>query len=76
MKLSKDVLSNPGDWQEKGVVFPRFDWESVRRRTAEKPVWLHFGAGNIFRAFPARAQQLLLDEGLADSGIVEGGSVD
>ncbi|MDU4959090.1 MAG: mannitol dehydrogenase family protein [Sporomusaceae bacterium] len=70
MKLSKDVLSNPGDWQEKGVVFPRFDWESVRRRTAEKPVWLHFGAGNIFRAFPARAQQLLLDEGLADSGIV------
>lgn len=70
MKLSQDVLTNPHDWLRQGVVFPRFDREKVRLRTEEKPVWLHFGAGNIFRAFPARLQQQLLDRGLADSGIV------
>jgi fructuronate reductase len=38
--------------------------------TEKAPAWVHFGAGNIFRAFPAALQQSLLDEGLATSGIV------
>jgi len=33
-------------------------------------VWLHFGAGNIFRALPAMIQQRLLNEGLQDTGII------
>lgn len=38
--------------------------------TQEKPVWLHFGAGNIFRGFIARLQQDLLNQGIAGEGIV------
>ena len=36
----------------------------------ERPVWLHFGAGNIFRAYMAKLQQRLLDQGEARTGIV------
>ena len=40
------------------------------RNTQARPTWLHFGPGNIFRAFPALAQQKLLNQGLTDTGIV------
>ena len=42
----------------------------MAEKTAEKPVWVHFGAGNIFRGFIAGLQQRLLNAGLAESGIV------
>ena len=36
----------------------------MRAETKRKtPRWIHFGAGNIFRAFPAVLVQKLLDEG-------------
>jgi len=37
--------------------------------TAENPKWIHFGAGNIFRAFPAALSQSLLEKGLEKTGI-------
>jgi fructuronate reductase len=40
------------------------------RRTLENPRWLHFGAGNILRAFIAPLQQRLLNLGGADTGII------
>ncbi len=42
----------------------------------EAPVWLHFGAGNIFRGFLAAAQQTLLNTGRADTGILAAESFD
>jgi fructuronate reductase len=38
--------------------------------TTAAPTWVHFGAGNIFRVFPAALQQKLLDEGLEQKGII------
>ena len=38
--------------------------------TTDEPVWVHFGAGNIFRGFIAGLQQRLLNKGLQRSGIV------
>lgn len=38
--------------------------------TSETPVWIHFGAGNIFRGFIAGLHQKLLHEGLARSEII------
>jgi fructuronate reductase len=38
--------------------------------TGKTPEWAHFGAGNIFRAFPAALQQALLEEGSVKTGIV------
>ena len=38
--------------------------------TKEAPYWVHFGAGNLFRAFQANVAQNLLNEGVLDRGIV------
>jgi fructuronate reductase len=38
--------------------------------TKAAPTWVHFGAGNIFRAFIAALQQKLLNEGASDKGII------
>jgi fructuronate reductase len=40
------------------------------RATKIAPKWVHFGAGNIFRAFPAALQQVLLDQGIEQTGII------
>ena len=40
------------------------------------PIWVHFGAGNIFRGFPARLQEELVEKGLSDKGIIVGEGFD
>ncbi len=70
MKLNLSELKNKASWQSRGYVLPDFDIEKIRKNTLESPIWLHFGAGNIFRAFPAALQQTLLDEGFSDKGII------
>ena len=70
MKLSYEGLNNKSDWKAAGVKLPAFDIREMCAETAQHPVWVHIGAGNIFRAFIARTQQVLLNEGLAKSGIV------
>lgn len=49
---------------------PNFDLTEMVNNTLKSPEWIHFGAGNIFRAFLANAQQKLLDKGLSDKGII------
>ena len=51
MKLDKTILQEGRAPQ--GYALPEYDREAMVRRTMEAPTWLHFGAGNIFRAFPA-----------------------
>ncbi len=57
------------EWKEKGYKMPSYDVRQMRKMTNLYPVWVHFGAGNIFRAFHAAAAQKLLDKGLMQSGI-------
>jgi fructuronate reductase len=45
-------------------------------KTEKQPTWVHFGAGNIFRIFPAALQQELLSKGLAETGIIVGEGFD
>jgi len=70
MKLNISNLKNKEFWQSKGYQLPNFDIEKMKENTLKNPMWLHFGAGNIFRAFPAALQQDLLDKGLSDRGII------
>ncbi|MBQ7678530.1 MAG: mannitol dehydrogenase family protein [Butyrivibrio sp.] len=53
-----------------GYKLPAFDYEAVRAATEERPVWVHFGAGNIFRAFQANLCQELLNRGRMDTGLI------
>lgn len=70
MKLSNDGLKNIDQWREKGYELPMYDIEKIKEDTMKEPVWLHFGAGNLFRAFTAASQNKLLNEGKSDKGII------
>ena len=70
MKLSRQEIKAEEKWLESGVELPKFDYEKTAENTHNRPTWIHFGAGNIFRAFQANLQQRLLDEGLTDTGLI------
>ncbi len=70
MELSLSGIQNQKVWEAAGVQLPRQNIPEMIRETEENPVWVHFGAGNIFRIFIAGLHQKLLDEGLVRSGII------
>ena len=70
MKLTLNALQDKAWWQEHGYELPLYDIPRVRAATFSAPRWLHLGAGNIFRAFLAHAQQRLLNQRDAESGII------
>ena len=70
MKLSYQGIQDKAAFEAAGIALPKFDWQAMCAATEKAPVWVHFGAGNIFRGFIAVLQQRLLNEGLATSGIV------
>ena len=69
MKLSYEGLKDKTEWVEKGYHLPAYDVQKVAAETAKNPVWIHFGAGNIFRAFQANLAQEMLENGDMTSGI-------
>lgn len=70
MKLSQKGLENRAQWEEKGYSLPKFDREAVTAATKKNPFWIHFGAGNIFRAFQANVVQNLLNDKTLDRGLI------
>lgn len=70
MRLCSEELSNKALWEEKGYKLPGYDREAVAKKTKENPFWIHFGAGNIFRAFQANVVQNMLNAGTLDRGLV------
>ena len=72
MKLN-DILSgqlNAAEWEAKGYQLPKFDIKALREKTAKEPTWVHFGGGNIFRAFPAAILNDALNTGKYDRGVI------
>ena len=61
---------DPAEWAQKGYRLPEFDIQAMREKTRRAPTWVHFGAGNLFRAFPAALLQDLLDAGGYDRGVI------
>ena len=76
MKMNQAALADREAWAKAGVALPAYDVPAMVRRTKENPIWVHFGAGNIFRGFIAALQQRLLNEGLADRGIIAADTFD
>ncbi|MBQ7956317.1 MAG: mannitol dehydrogenase family protein [Lachnospiraceae bacterium] len=70
MELNNRGLENKEQWEKAGYALPKFDREKVTAATKENPYWIHFGAGNIFKAFQANVVQNLLNEGVLDRGLV------
>lgn len=70
MRLNEEGLKNRQEWEAAGYSLPQYDRQEVKRKTEEAPFWIHFGAGNIFRAFQANVVQNLLNDGVLDRGLV------
>ncbi len=71
MKLTlQGIREGKADFEKAGYRLPSFDYDTVKKNTYERPVWIHFGAGNIFRAFQANVVQNLLNQGVLDVGLI------
>ena len=71
MKLTLDgIRKDRAAFEAAGYRLPAFDYDTVAENTRKRPVWIHFGAGNIFRAFQANVMQNLLNEGIMDTGLI------
>ena len=70
MKLCSEGIADKNAWESKGYHLPSYDVKEVSDNTDKNPVWVHFGAGNIFRAYHARLAQEMIEKGLINSGIV------
>lgn len=71
MKLTRAGLeADRTAFEAAGYQLPTFDYEKICSNTLTRPVWIHFGAGNIFKAFQANVMQQLLNRGIMDVGLI------
>ncbi len=66
----KGIQDSRESYKEKGYMLPGYDRAAVAEATVESPEWIHFGAGNIFRAFQGNLMQRLLDAGEIRTGLI------
>lgn len=69
MKFNEQSLTDASWYAQRKITLPKFDLPAVRDFSRKNPGWLHFGPGNIFRAFVAALQQKLLDAGKCNYAI-------
>ena len=70
MKLNRASLADKAGWAAAHVELPKYDVAAVAEATKKAPTWVHFGTGNIFRAYIAALAQRMLNEGLTDKGLL------
>ncbi len=66
----KSLTAERSSWEAAGYQLPRYDRAAMIKNTKENPFWLHFGSGNIFRAFQANVVEQLLNDGVLDRGLI------
>ncbi|MFV0521927.1 MAG: mannitol dehydrogenase family protein [Mangrovibacterium sp.] len=71
MKLNTHTLLNHSeDLKTAGFELPIFNLQQIKESTKSNPKWIHFGAGNIFRAYIANCCQTILNKNAYDCGIL------
>ncbi len=70
MKVDLQGIADRKQWEDKGYHLPEYDIGQMREATKENPFWIHFGAGNLFRAFHAAIVEKMLNEGKLDRGLI------
>lgn len=70
MQLTENGLKDREKWESAGYQLPVYDRAKVAEDTKKSPFWIHFGAGNIFRAFQANVVQNLLNSGDLERGLI------
>lgn len=70
IQLNEKGLRDRAAWESAGYHLPHYNRQEMRERTQKAPFWIHFGAGNIFRAFQANVVQKLINDGFLDRGLI------
>ena len=70
MATLKNWQASKAELEERGVRLPTCDVAALKAAGSEQPVWIHFGGGNLYRAFHAQVAQELADKGLLTRGVV------
>ena len=70
MASLKNWQASRDELEARGVKLPAYDVDAVRAAGLEQPLWIHFGAGNLYRAFHAEIAQDVMDAGALDRGVV------
>lgn len=71
MELTRKSIQEQREaFLQAGYRLPEFDYDKVKAATDSAPTWIHFGAGNIFRAFQCNLLQNLLNQDSADTGLI------
>lgn len=68
MKLTLQGIKDTAAWE--GFHLPQYDVTAMCEETKKNPKWIHFGSGNIFRAFLCNSAQELIENGTMKSGII------
>ena len=69
MKLTLQGLRDTKAWADAGIKLPQYNIEKVAEESRKSPVWVHFGAGNIFRIFIGGIADKLIEKGEMEKGI-------
>lgn len=68
MKLV-DAWEKREEW-DPSYIIPRYNRKLIKKNTLDEPIWLHFGAGNIFRSFIANVMDRLIEADISNKGII------
>ena len=69
MKLTLNGIKETAAWEAAGIKLPSYSIEQVAEETKKASVWVHFGAGNIFRIFIGGLADRLIAQGEMKKGI-------
>ncbi|MFV0504289.1 MAG: mannitol dehydrogenase family protein [Lachnospirales bacterium] len=70
MELNRESLKNKVFFEKNNISIPTYNIYDLIKNTKSSPKWVHFGGGNIFRAFIAAAQDAAIEEGRSNTGII------
>lgn len=70
VKITDNYLENKQAFADSKITVPTYDAAKVAEKTVKEPRWIHFGGGNLFRAFHAAIANKLIEDGEMDSGII------
>lgn len=69
MKLTREGIKEREAWEKAGFGLPAYDCGKAAEKTKQEPIWVHFGAGNIFRIFIGGIVDRLLAAGEMEKGL-------
>jgi fructuronate reductase len=66
----KYLKEHKANFEKEGINVADVDYSALCSRTYSSPVWVHIGAGNLFKGFHSSLAQDLIERGTYDKGII------